>query len=55
MISIASKLFPNINFKIKNVLLDKLYVSDYYICSGAMNILNKESILIQKKHLFLIF
>lgn len=52
MISIASKRFPNVNFRLKNVLLDKLYVSDYYICSGAMNILNKEEVFLFIKKCF---
>ena len=46
MINIASKRFPNINFKLQNVLHDKLYISDYYVCSGAMNIFNKEEIFL---------
>lgn len=52
MINIASKRFPNINFKLQNVLVDKLYESDYYICSGAMNILDKEEVFIFIKKCF---
>lgn len=44
MISIASKRFPNKKFKIQNILNDNLIESDYYICSGAMNILENEEV-----------
>jgi len=42
MISIAKKRYPRTDFKVQNVLTDSLLESDYYICSGAMNILEKE-------------
>lgn len=52
MINLASKRFPNIKFEIKNIILDELTESDYYICSGAMNILTKEEIFIFIKKCF---
>ena len=39
MIDISKKRFPNLKFYTKNALFDELLVADYYICSGAMNIL----------------
>lgn len=42
MIKIAKKRYPRTNFKVQNVLTDSLLQSDYYICSGAMNILEKD-------------
>ncbi len=44
MIELASKRFLDTKFYIKNVLYDELDIADYYICSGALNILNKEEI-----------
>ena len=52
MINIASKRFNDINFYIKNILEDELIVADYYVCSGAMNILKKEEIFIFIKRCF---
>ena len=46
MIELASKRFLNTNFYVKNILNDELFVADYYICSGAMNILEKEEIFV---------
>jgi len=39
MIDIAAKRYPKVNFILKNVLENELPIADYYICSGAMNIL----------------
>ena len=44
MINKASKRFIDTNFYIKNILKDELPIADYYICSGAMNILSKEEV-----------
>ena len=52
MINLAFKRFPNIKFEIKNVILDELIKADYYVCSGAMNILTKEEIFIFIKKCF---
>ena len=52
MILLASKRFININFYVKNILKDELLIADYYICSGAMNILEKEEIFIFIKRCF---
>lgn len=52
MINLAFKRFPNIKFEIKNVILDELTKTDYYVCSGAMNILTKEEIFIFIKKCF---
>jgi SAM-dependent methyltransferase len=52
MIELASKRFLNTNFYVKDILKDELFVADYYICSGAMNILEKEEIFIFIKKCF---
>ncbi len=39
MINISKKRFPNQNFYKQNILYDKLEQVDYYLCSGALNIL----------------
>jgi SAM-dependent methyltransferase len=52
MIDLASKRFLNIKFEIQNILKDSLYKADYYICSGAMNILEKEEVFIFIKKCF---
>jgi hypothetical protein len=46
MITLASKRFIDTEFYVKNILKDKLPLADYYICSGAMNILEKEEVFI---------
>ncbi len=46
MINLASKRFINLDFYVKNILEDNLFQTDYYICSGAMNILEKEEIFV---------
>ncbi|QKF76189.1 class I SAM-dependent methyltransferase [Arcobacter defluvii] len=52
MINIASKRFENIIFKKQNILIDNLKISDYYVCSGAMNILDKEEVFLFIKKCF---
>ena len=52
MITLASKRFLNTNFYIKNIIEDELLFADYYICSGAMNILKKDEIFIFIKKCF---
>lgn len=42
MIKIAQERFAHLEFYVKNVLKDTLIQSDYYICSGALNLLSKE-------------
>lgn len=42
MVQISKNRFPEVDFYQKDVLEDELFVADYYICSGAMNILNKK-------------
>ena len=34
--------FPKLDFYVKNILEDKLLYADYYLCSGALNILKEE-------------
>lgn len=46
MIIPASKRFLNTQFIIQDILKDELLDADYYICSGAMNILNKEEVFV---------
>ena len=53
MIDIALKRFPNIDFKIQNILKDRLLLADYYICSGAMNILKEKDVFIFIEKCFL--
>ncbi len=50
MITLASKRFLNTSFYIKDIIKDELVFADYYICSGAMNILK---LLIYKIHDYL--
>jgi SAM-dependent methyltransferase len=52
MIDLASKRFTNIDFRIQDIIKDELLTCDYYICSGAMNILNFEEIKIFIKKCF---
>ena len=52
MISLASRRFTNIDFKIQNILKDRLLNCDYYICSGAMNTLDKKEVFIFIKKCF---
>ncbi|MFK2822305.1 class I SAM-dependent methyltransferase [Arcobacter sp. YIC-80] len=46
MINLAKKRLAEIELKVTNILEDTLIAKDYYICSGALNILTKEEILI---------
>jgi len=52
MIKLASKRFLDTSFFLKNILEDNLFIADYYICSGAMNILKKEEMFIFIKRCF---
>ena len=42
MVTLSKSRFPDINFMVKDVLESTLPKADYYICSGAMNILRKK-------------
>jgi len=42
MIEIAQERFPFLEFYLKDVLNNALIKADYYVCSGALNILPKE-------------
>jgi SAM-dependent methyltransferase len=53
MIELAQKRFVNINFKVVDILKNELVNSDYYICSGAMNLLSKDEIFIFIKKCFI--
>ena len=44
MINISRKRFPSVEFLHQNILEDSLIPADYYICSGAMNILPIEEV-----------
>jgi SAM-dependent methyltransferase len=46
MINLASKRFLEAKFEIVNILEDELSLADYYFCSGALNILEKNEIVI---------
>lgn len=52
MVSVAKKRFPTLEFYTKNILVDDLDEVDYYICSGAMNIMPKEDVFIFIKRCF---
>ncbi len=41
MVKISKNRFQQISFYQKDILKDTLFTADYYICSGAMNILKK--------------
>jgi hypothetical protein len=42
MVQISKNRFPEVTFYQKDILNDSLITADYYICSGAMNILTKK-------------
>lgn len=42
MVNIAQERFPFLEFYVKNALCDTLINGDYYVCSGALNLLTKE-------------
>lgn len=42
MVNISKKRFPNHAFIVKNVLTDELPQADYYLSSGALNILSEK-------------
>ena len=46
MIQLCKKRLPNESFFIKDILEEKLLNADYYICSGALNILTKEEMFL---------
>jgi SAM-dependent methyltransferase len=46
MINLASKRFLNTEFKKQDILGEELDFADYYICSGAMNILEEDEVFI---------
>lgn len=46
MVNISRKRFPEVQFFVQNILEDPLIVADYYICSGALNILTLPEITI---------
>jgi SAM-dependent methyltransferase len=46
MVNISRKRLSHLTFLKKNALKDKLIIADYYICSGALNILSKEEVFL---------
>ena len=44
MIDVCNIRFPNEQFLVQNILIDELIEADYYICSGAMNILTFDEV-----------
>lgn len=46
MINLAKKRFSDIKLLQKDILNDEIPKADYYICSGAMNILEKEEMFL---------
>lgn len=53
MLNIAKERFPNQTFLLSNALEDALPFVDYYICSGALNILNKKEVFRFIKNCFI--
>lgn len=41
MINISKKRYPHPDFLVQNIFEDELFSSDYYVCSGALNILEE--------------
>ena len=54
MIDICNIRFPNEEFFVQNILIDKLIEADYYICSGAMNILTYDEVELFIKRCFVV-
>ena len=52
MIDVCKKRFPNSKFYKKNFIYDSLPEADYYVCSGALNILTKDEFLEAIKNCF---
>lgn len=52
MIDICNIRFPNEEFYMQNILTDELLNADYYLCSGAMNILQFDEVEIFIKRCF---
>jgi SAM-dependent methyltransferase len=52
MIDVCNIRFPNEQFLVQNILQDDLIKADYYICSGAMNILSFDEVEIFIKKCF---
>ena len=51
-ITISKQRFSNINIQHKDILKDDLLSADYYVCSGALNILKKEEVKLFIKNCF---
>ncbi|MCK5294105.1 MAG: class I SAM-dependent methyltransferase [Arcobacteraceae bacterium] len=52
MLNVAKKRFRQLEFYNKNILVDTLDEVDYYICSGAMNIMPKDDVFLFIKRCF---
>lgn len=52
MIDVCNIRFPNEEFFVQNILTDKLTIADFYLCSGAMNILRYDEVEIFIKRCF---
>lgn len=52
MIDVCKVRFPSVDFLKQNILTDELIEADYYICSGALNILTFDEIEIFIKKCF---
>lgn len=46
MVEEARKRFPSHDFYVKNALNDRLFYTDYYVCSGTLNLLHKKDFFI---------
>jgi len=53
MINISRKRFPSLDFFHQDILEDKLIIADYYVCSGALNILDLKDVTIFIERCFL--
>lgn len=52
MINVCKERFPKLDFLEKNALKDELAKKDYYICSGALNILTKKEFFLFIKNCY---
>lgn len=46
MIKLAKKRLNSLDLRVSNIIKDTLEIKDYYVCSGALNILTKDEMLI---------
>lgn len=52
MIELCNETYPKYNFTKLDILTNNLPIGDYYICSGAVNLLDKENLFLFIKNCF---